>query len=87
MNPQTLYHTMAPADKRRCEDLSDFLRRLQRRLSIRTQGEMAEQLHMTESTYKARLCDPRRLTLTELWQIERVARRAEMTLPEVRAYV
>lgn len=82
-----LYHMMTPIDKRRCEAISDFLRLLQRRLAIPSQGAMARELGMTEGTYKMRLRDPRRMTLTELWSVERVARRVGLTLPEVRTYV
>ena len=74
---------MSPIQMRKEEQISDFLRRLQRRLGIRTQGEMAGQLHMTESTYKARLRDPSRMSFAEWWQIERVARRADLEIPEV----
>lgn len=84
MSRAELYNRMSPNDKRRCEAISDFLRLLQRRLAIPTQGAMAKELGMTEGTYKMRLHDPRRMTLTELWSVERVARRAGLTLPEVR---
>ena len=75
----------APIEMRKGEEIADFLRRLQRRLQIPTQGKMAEALHMSESTYKARLKNPSRLTLEDLWQIERMARRAnfEMLMPGV----
>lgn len=71
------------AEKHRCEAVSDFLRRLQRRLEIRTQGEMAKTLFMSESRYKARLRDPSKLSLEELWLIQTVGRRAGLELKEV----
>ena len=75
---------MIAREQRTCEDVSDFLRRLQRRLGISTQGEMAEQVGLTESTYKARLRNPARFSLEELWRVQRVGRRAGMELAEVK---
>lgn len=73
-------------ERKASENISDFLRRLQRRLSISTQGAMAVQLGMTESTYKKRLKHPDQLTIGDWWQIERVAIRADMKMPEVRLH-
>lgn len=66
-----------------CENLSQFLRLAQRRLQIRTQGEMAAALGMSESTYKARLKDPSELKVRDLWIILRVGKRAGLDLKEV----
>lgn len=71
------------AEQRRCEAISDFLRRLQRRLQISTQGEMARELGLTESTYKARLKNPSKFTIIDLWNIQTVGRRAGMEFKEV----
>lgn len=89
MNPGTVYHgkrDVSMLERKASENISDFLRRLQRRLSISTQGAMAGQLGMTESTYKKRLKHPDQLTIGDWWQIERVAIRADMKMPEVRLH-
>ena len=71
------------AEKHRCEALEMFLRQLQKRLGIRTQGDMAKELGMSESTYKARLRDPRHLDVGDLWIIDKVAHRVGLDLKEV----
>lgn len=86
MNPRTVYHKrneVSMLERRKTNEISDFLRTLQRRLSISTQGIMASQLGMTESTYKKRLKYPNKLTVDDWWQIERMAIRADMKMPEV----
>ena len=86
MNPGTVYHDksdLSMLERRKSEELSNFLRILQRRLSISTQGIMASQIGMTESTYKKRLKHPDQLTTRNWWQIERMAIRAGMKVPEV----
>ena len=89
MNPGTVYHgkrDVSMLERRKTDEISDFLRCLQRRLSISTQGIMAGQIGMTESTYKKRLKHPDQLTFDDWWQIERMAIRAGMKLPEVRLH-
>ena len=60
--------------------LRDLMYATQRRLGIRTQKRMAEQMGMTEGTYKQRLSSPGGIRLTELWALEDVCRHAGMEL-------
>ena len=65
-------------NERRLEKLTDFMRRLQRRLRLSTQADMARALGMKESTYKHRLRCPEEMRMCEITQLAVVARRAEM---------
>lgn len=60
--------------------LTDAMRSIQRRLGIRTQGEMAREMQMKESTYKLRLRYPGRMTLSEQRRLRVLGQRAHMDL-------
>ena len=66
------------AIEKREEYLRDLMYSAQRRLGIRNQKRMAEQMGMTEGKYKERLSNPGGLRLSELWQLEAVCRHAGM---------
>lgn len=66
------------------EDIVTFLRILQKRLGLSTQGKMAKELGMTESYYKSRLKDPTKLTIREQLNIYTVGKRAGMDFSEVK---
>ena len=68
--------------ERRAEYIANQMRMIQRRLGLRTQREMAAEMHMSENTYKRRLSDPATFRLDELWRLETVARNAGAPLEE-----
>lgn len=61
---------------RRGEAVRDAMRKLQRRMNMGRQDDMAHELGMPVSTYKYKLRDPRRFSVGDMWNIEAVARRA-----------
>lgn len=63
---------------RRLERLTDFMRRLQRRLGLDTQKDMARELGMSRSTYCLRLRNPEDMRLEELLAVIAAARHAGM---------
>ena len=63
--------------------LTDAMRSIQRRLGIRTQGEMAREMQMKESTYKLRLRSPGRMTLSEQRRLRVLGQRAHMDLGDL----
>ena len=65
--------------ERRCEWLSDTMRRAQRRLGLTRREEMAKELGMSRSTLCNRIAKPQGMTLAELWALEAVLRHAGMT--------
>lgn len=70
---------MSREHERRCEWLSDTMRRAQRRLGFTRLEQMAHEMCMSRSTYCNRLARPDGMTLAELWALERVLRHAGMT--------
>lgn len=56
-----------------------MMRKLQRRMALSRQEDMAHELGMPTSTYKYKLKDPRRFSVGDMWNIESVARRAGLT--------
>ena len=60
--------------------LRDLMYSAQRKLGIRTQKRMAEEMGMTEGTYKDRLQNPGGMRMNELWSLAAVCRHAGMEI-------
>ena len=60
------------------EYIGAVMRLTQRKLGLKTQGQMADRLGMSESTYKNRLRRPGELRLQEIWKLIEVCKSARV---------